>query len=315
MVENSAAGLVMVDGDAAITVTREEQHQSALARYAPAPGGERRVAVELTWCVIGTGKYKGQHAIEVRLDGHRVGELTYLMSQRYAPIVTRVNAHNGRAGCEAVIVREAKGLQLTLSLPRDPDAVPLPAARPAPRPTAMVDAPTVVIPHVGRAPVPAAASESTFTKHKKAWLVGAAVAAVFVVAGILGNNDDPRTSPTAADATTTTFDAPTTTPTTTTTTPPPPPTTTTVVQPPPAPVTQEPAPPPVTQQPAPPPVTQEPPAQSQCDPNYSGCVPVASDVDCAGGSGNGPAYAEGPVNVIGSDIYDLDKDKDGVACE
>src|SRR5262249_2690692 len=29
----------------------------------------------------------------------------------------------------------------------------------------------------------------------------------------------------------------------------------------------------------------------QCDPNYSGaCVPIASDVDCAGGSGNGPAY-------------------------
>ncbi|WP_431606782.1 hypothetical protein [Mycolicibacterium neoaurum] len=27
-----------------------------------------------------------------------------------------------------------------------------------------------------------------------------------------------------------------------------------------------------------------------CDPNYSGaCVPIASDVDCAGGSGNGPA--------------------------
>ena len=32
-----------------------------------------------------------------------------------------------------------------------------------------------------------------------------------------------------------------------------------------------------------------------CDPNYTGaCVPIASDVDCAGGSGNGPAYVEGP---------------------
>ncbi len=54
---------------------------------------------------------------------------------------------------------------------------------------------------------------------------------------------------------------------------------------------------------------------SGCDPNYSGCVPIASDVDCAGGSGNGPAYAIGPVNVIGSDIYDLDRDGDGVACD
>jgi resuscitation-promoting factor RpfB len=54
----------------------------------------------------------------------------------------------------------------------------------------------------------------------------------------------------------------------------------------------------------------------QCDPNYSGaCVPIASDVDCAGGSGNGPAYVQGPVQVIGTDIYGLDSDDDGIGCE
>jgi hypothetical protein len=52
-----------------------------------------------------------------------------------------------------------------------------------------------------------------------------------------------------------------------------------------------------------------------CDPNYSGCVPIASDVDCAGGGGNGPAYVQGPIRVIGSDIYGLDGDGDGIACE
>jgi hypothetical protein len=52
-----------------------------------------------------------------------------------------------------------------------------------------------------------------------------------------------------------------------------------------------------------------------CDPNYSGCVPIASDVDCAGGSGNGPAYVSGPVQVIGRDIYGLDADHDGIGCE
>ncbi|MDG4803045.1 G5 domain-containing protein [Micromonospora sp. WMMD980] len=53
-----------------------------------------------------------------------------------------------------------------------------------------------------------------------------------------------------------------------------------------------------------------------CDPNYSGaCVPIASDVDCSGGSGNGPAYVDGPVRVIGSDIYDLDRDGDGIGCD
>lgn len=55
---------------------------------------------------------------------------------------------------------------------------------------------------------------------------------------------------------------------------------------------------------------------NECDPNYSGaCVPIANDVDCAGGSGNGPAYVRGPVTVIGRDIYDLDRDGDGSGCE
>ena len=55
---------------------------------------------------------------------------------------------------------------------------------------------------------------------------------------------------------------------------------------------------------------------SSCDPNYSGaCVPVASDVDCAGGSGNGPAYVSGPVKVTGKDVYGLDRDGNGVGCE
>ncbi|TRW78444.1 hypothetical protein FK535_25460 [Mycolicibacterium sp. 018/SC-01/001] len=55
---------------------------------------------------------------------------------------------------------------------------------------------------------------------------------------------------------------------------------------------------------------------AECDPNYSdACVPIASDVDCAGGSGNGPAYVQGPVTVVGTDIYDLDRDGNGTGCE
>src|SRR5690606_30166221 len=49
--------------------------------------------------------------------------------------------------------------------------------------------------------------------------------------------------------------------------------------------------------PAPKPVTKPVPLTqpgSACDPNYSGaCVPIASDVDCGGGSGDGPAYLNG----------------------
>lgn len=71
-----------------------------------------------------------------------------------------------------------------------------------------------------------------------------------------------------------------------------------------------------------PPVLAVPPAPVQavaagnCDPNYEGdCVPIDSDVDCASGSGNGPSYVQGPVRVVGTDIYGLDRNGDGQGCE
>jgi len=71
--------------------------------------------------------------------------------------------------------------------------------------------------------------------------------------------------------------------------------------------------------PAPKPVTKPVPLAQPgngCDPNYSGaCVPIASDVDCAGGTGNGPAYLDGTARVVGTDIYKLDRDKNGIACD
>jgi hypothetical protein len=55
---------------------------------------------------------------------------------------------------------------------------------------------------------------------------------------------------------------------------------------------------------------------SNCDSNYEGaCVPIDSDVDCEGGGGNGPSYVQGPVRVVGKDIYKLDNNGDGVGCE
>jgi hypothetical protein len=55
----------------------------------------------------------------------------------------------------------------------------------------------------------------------------------------------------------------------------------------------------------------------RCDPNYKGaCLdPDAADYDCAGGSGDGPKYVSGPIQVVGDDHYELDRDGDGVACE
>jgi hypothetical protein len=57
-------------------------------------------------------------------------------------------------------------------------------------------------------------------------------------------------------------------------------------------------------------------AESDCDPDYEGaCLkPDSPDYDCEGGSGDGPDYT-GPVQSVGSDPYDLDRDGDGFACE
>lgn len=54
---------------------------------------------------------------------------------------------------------------------------------------------------------------------------------------------------------------------------------------------------------------------ARCHPSYDPCVPIDSDVDCAGGGGNGPSYVRGPVRVIGPDEYGLDRDRDGIGCE
>ena len=62
-------------------------------------------------------------------------------------------------------------------------------------------------------------------------------------------------------------------------------------------------------------VTEQDALPPDCNPNYQPCVPVATDVDCADGEGNGPEYVRGPVRVTGDDVYNLDRDGDGIACE
>lgn len=77
-------------------------------------------------------------------------------------------------------------------------------------------------------------------------------------------------------------------------------------------VAKAPPPPPTT---APPPPTTTP--SRSCDPSYPDvCLdPNAVDYDCAGGSGNGPRYVEGPIRVRPPDPFDLDGDGDGWGCE
>ena len=73
---------------------------------------------------------------------------------------------------------------------------------------------------------------------------------------------------------------------------------------------------PATHPPATKPTTTKPPARN-CDPAYpDACLHDGiGDYDCAGGSGNGPNYVEGPIRVLPPDPFGLDSDHDGIGCE
>lgn len=327
--ENSPRGLTLLDPDHRVVVTGEQLHQATLARYAPRGDGRpRRVAVELRFA---------RSRIEVRLDGGRVGELTGLMSQRYAPHLDAVLRDGGRPGCVALVVHGRHGLvEMELRLP-EPDAVPAHATgAPAPRPPDS-GRPDPRRPDSGRpAPRPGrgprggrrspSGPPGRLPRGARPWLVGGGVVALLiaVAAGIDSRSTAPEVPVVVAAPASTTRSAPPSTSTGPTTTGP-----STVAAPTPSDVPDLPdvteapvAVPPAAATRAPEPAPErraepEPEAagSSGCDANYGGCVPVANDVDCEGGSGNGPAYVAGPVRVTGSDVYGLDADDDGVGCE
>jgi hypothetical protein len=137
---------------------------------------------------------------------------------------------------------------------------------------------------------------------------------LFVVAGIFGDDTDTTTTDEPTAAATSAPSEPE--PTEDVAAPEPEPEPEVPVE---ATITAAPAPPTTTPAPPPPPAplaAVPPPAEPAdgCHPSYEPCVPIASDVDCEGGSGDGPVYT-GRVRVIGPDEYDLDRDGDGVGCD
>ena len=68
--------------------------------------------------------------------------------------------------------------------------------------------------------------------------------------------------------------------------------------------------------PAPSPEKSKPPELVQdCTPGYDPCLPPAYDYDCFGGIGDGPFYSGMVYVQRGLDIYDLDRDGNGLGCE
>ncbi|AXB43599.1 HIRAN domain-containing protein [Amycolatopsis albispora] len=109
---------VLLRDDWSCTVTNEEDHQDVLARHAPAPGREfRNVVASLDFCEITSGKHRGQNAIEVRLDGQRVGQLTRAMTLRYGNAVREFHQQGLLVTCQAFTTSGPKGVQVELRLP------------------------------------------------------------------------------------------------------------------------------------------------------------------------------------------------------
>lgn len=111
---------VHLGGDRSCVVTGEGRHQDILGRYAPRRAADlNRVTVSLEYCTIGSGRYRGERALEVRLDGRRVGELTPAMTRRYAPLIDAAHGQGAVVTCEAFVMNSPRGLRMELKMPRD----------------------------------------------------------------------------------------------------------------------------------------------------------------------------------------------------
>lgn len=115
---NDIGDVVMLEASRNVTVTGEGEHQEPLRRYAPADGTPFvRVFATMRFCTIVSGKYAGERAVEVCVDGHRVGQLTRRMSERYERPVEIASQRAQAVACEGLVVRSEKGLELELRLP------------------------------------------------------------------------------------------------------------------------------------------------------------------------------------------------------
>ena len=105
--------------EVSVTVTREEDHQDVLGtRHLASASVPTRVIAELASGIVGKGKHRGANAVEVRLSGLRVGELTAAMSERYGDLVRAAETRGDLARAEGLVSWGERGFQIDLRLPR-----------------------------------------------------------------------------------------------------------------------------------------------------------------------------------------------------
>jgi hypothetical protein len=71
---------ISVDGPFHAEVSGEQHHQDVLRQVGPPAGGEKTVVATLAFCDVAKGKYAGEQAVEVRIGGQRIGQLSRIMS-------------------------------------------------------------------------------------------------------------------------------------------------------------------------------------------------------------------------------------------
>lgn len=108
---------VMLRGTSLTNVSGEEDHQDVLAAALPVGLDATYVYVTLDRCVVSTGKYLGQEAIEVRLENRRVGQLTRAMTDRYWSDVGP-NLDSGRVVCVQAMLRRESKIEAYLLMPK-----------------------------------------------------------------------------------------------------------------------------------------------------------------------------------------------------
>jgi hypothetical protein len=133
--QHSTVDLSILAPEREVVVVEAEHHQLVLAGYAPAPGEPpRRLVAELVRAPVTVSPWIGRPGVEVRIDGGRVGELTYRTAQDYLPTWEVLMTRGERVGCRALVKYGRHGLvEVELRLPpvrQAPVAAP-PLERPA----------------------------------------------------------------------------------------------------------------------------------------------------------------------------------------
>jgi hypothetical protein len=118
-VTRAPEGSVPLSPEWSTTVTGEEDHQDVLRELAPAGTDPVRwETATLGFCPIAKGKYAGEQAIEVRLGGERVGQLTRAMSERYEKLVSDALDAGKTPICKASLFSTRdKGVQVQIMMP------------------------------------------------------------------------------------------------------------------------------------------------------------------------------------------------------